>query len=235
MRKLALGLVMLAGLTANCPAVADDGVETVVVTGSRIGYDGDAPHIVLTQRADHLITKVLVVCDTRDLEKRKEELRQTLHSMIAEAGHTSSISLSIGDEILVDLTDKMLDKVIVPDTKADTSDAYVVIRTELNKNDTFDDATQRIKDYIARTPKAGRTEILNDQPWNLGLVTPERYRGALVAKIAADANETAKLFGPNYDVRIAGLQHTIQWYQVGPLDLALYIPYELTVAPRGAP
>ncbi len=118
------------------------------------------------------------------------------------------------------------------DSRADTSDAYVVIRTELTKDDTFDGATQRIKDFVARTPKAGRTEILNEQAFNLGIARTERYRPELIRKIADESKQTALLFGPNYDLRIEGMQRTIQWYQSGPLDLALYIPYTLTIAPR---
>jgi hypothetical protein len=230
MRKYLMGLafVLFAG-------GAQAQVETVVVTGSRIGYDSDAPNVTLPQRADHLVTKVRVVCDTRDLDKRREELRQTLRSMIAEAARTDSISLSVGDELLVDFTEKMLDKVIVPDSKVDTSDAYVVIRTELTKDDTFDGATQRIKNYVARTPKAGRTEILIDEKFNLGLIKPERYRAELISRIAEDTKRIAQTFGADYTPRVEGLQRPIQWYQSGPLDLALYIPYGVIVAQRGAP
>ena len=210
-------------------------IETVVVTGSRIGYDSDAPNVTLPQRADHLVTKVRVVCDTRDLDRRKEELRQTLRGMIAEAGRTASISLSVGDELLVDFTENMLDKVIVPDSKVDTSDAYVVIRTELTKDDTFDGATQRIRNYVARTQKAGRTEILIDEKFNLGLIKPERYRAELIARIAEDTKHIAQTFGADYTPRVEGLQRPIQWYQSGPLDLALYIPYSVVVGPRGTP
>jgi hypothetical protein len=30
---------------------------------------------------------------------------------------------------------------------------------------------------------------------------------------------------------VEGLQLPVSWYQAGPLDLALYIPYKLTVRP----
>ncbi len=228
MRKHLMGLAIVL-LASGAQAQ----VETVVVTGSRIGYDSEAPNVTLPQRADHLVTKVRVVCDTRDLEKRRDELRQTLRSMIAEAARTDSISLSVGDELLVDFTEKMLDKVIVPDSKVDTSDAYVVIRTELTKDDTFDGATQRIKNYVAHTPKAGRTEILIDEKFNLGLIKPERYRAELISRIAEDTKRIAQTFGADYTPRVEGLQRPIQWYQSGPLDLALYIPYGVIVAPRG--
>ena len=110
-----------------------------------------------------------------------------------------------------------------------------MIRTELTKDDTFDGATQRIKDFIARTPKVGRTEILNELPFNLGIARTERYRAELIRKIADESKQTALLFGPSYDLRIEGMQRTIQWYQSGPLDLALYIPYTLMIVPRGGP
>ena len=44
-------------------------VEEVVVTAER--RDEGAPHIYLVKRADHLITKVRVTCDTRELSQRK--------------------------------------------------------------------------------------------------------------------------------------------------------------------
>jgi hypothetical protein len=216
MRGILLGVALTAAVAVH-DAAAQEATETVVVTGSRISYDSEAPSVTLERRADHLITKVRVVCDTRDLDRRKDELRQTLRNMIAGAG--GSISLSVGDDILVPFTDKMLDKVIVPDSKADTSDAYVVIRTELTPSDTFDGAVQRIKDYIARTPKSGRTEILTDQPWNLGIVQPERYRAQLIAEIAENAKKTAANFGPGYEARVEGLQRRIQWYQSGQWTL----------------
>jgi hypothetical protein len=206
-------------------------LETVVVTGMRSEYGGSAPHIYLLRRVDHLITKVRVVCDTRDPAKRREELKDTLRSMIREASNTGTISLGVGDEIVEDLTEKMLDKVIEPDNKIDTSVANVVIKTKVSKDDMFDDATGRIERFIETTPKTGRTEVLREKEWELTIVGPEQYRAQLIAKIAEDAKQTAALFGPGYVVRVEGLQNRVMWYQKGPLDLALYISYEMTVAP----
>ena len=95
----------------------------------------------------------------------------------------------------------------------------------------FDDATGRIERFIETTPKTGRTEVLREKEWELTIVGPEQYRAALIAKVAEDAKRTAALFGPEYVVHVEGLQHPIAWYQKGPLDLALYIPYSLTIAP----
>jgi hypothetical protein len=222
---------LLIGLILTAEAQAQ--VETVVITGSRMREDAEYnPHVTVSARADHLITKVRVVCDTREPSKRREELRQTLRNMIADAERSKTISLSVGDDMLVPFAADMLDKVIVPDTKVDTSDAYVVVRTELTKEDAFDGATGRIRDFLMHTAKAGRTEVLIEERFNLGLIDPERYRGDLIAKIAGDAKATAAAFGDGYDAQLEGLQHTIEWYQTGPLDLALYLPYRMTIAPR---
>jgi hypothetical protein len=226
---------ILAAAIAALPISALAQVETVVVTGERAGYGSDAPGVTVVERADHLVTKVRVTCDTRDSDRRREELRQTLRDMIEGAKRTASISLGIGDEILYEFKESSIDKIITADVRSDTSNAYVVIRTELSKSDTFESATQRIRDFVAHTPKNGRTEIMIDQSFNLGLMKPERYRDELIGKIAEDSKHLAALFGTGYQVRIEGLQRAIQWFQSGQLDLSLYISYGLVISPNGAP
>jgi hypothetical protein len=230
MRKLLMSAIAVA---AFWPIAASAQLETVVVTAERRG-DGDAPGVTLVERADHLVTKVKVTCDTRDPVRRTEELRQTLRDMIAQARRSGSISLGIGDEVLYEFNEEAVDKTITADTRADTSSAYIVIRTELSKTDTFEASTKRIQEFILHTPKTGRTEILIDEPYNLGLMNAERYRAELVAKIADDSKHTAALFGAGYQIRIEGLQHAVQWFQSGKLDLSLYIPYGLVISPNGA-
>jgi len=237
LRGASMVLALAAGLVLTQSAFAQDAgmMETVVVTGARAEYDpGTVPHVFLLRRADHLITKVRVVCDTRDPAKRKQELKDTLRNMIREAGRSGTLSLGVGDEIVADLTEKMLDKVIEPDARADTSVATVIIKTRVSKDDMFDDAAGRVESFIETVPKAGRTEVLRVNHWDLTIVGPEQYRGAIVSKVAQDAKETAALFGNDYTVRVEGLQHPVAWYQKGPLDLALYIPYALVVEPPGS-
>lgn len=233
MKKATLLLAALASLATCIPATAQDAMETVNVTGIRASIDpSEIPHIYLLHRADHLITKVTVTCDTRDPAKRRAELKETLRGMIRSAAGTGSISLGVGDEIVADLTEKMLDKVIEPDARQDTSRAEVIVKTRVTANDMFDDATARIERFIDATPKAGRTEILRNKHWDLTIVGPEQYRAAVIAKVAEDAKKTAALIGTDYAVKIEGLQRKIAWYQKGPLDLALYIPYAMTVQPK---
>jgi hypothetical protein len=179
-----------------------------------------------------LITEVRVVCDTREPALRRAELKETLRGMIRLADQGKAISLGQGDDIVGAFDASMLDAVIAPDSKSDTSVARVVIKTPISANDTFDAASGRILAFIKAAPKAGRTEILREDDWNLTIVGPERNRPELLKRIADDAQASASAFGPGYGFLIDGLQRPISWYQEGPLDLALFISYRLQVQPR---
>ena len=224
--------VAVAGLLLAGGAVAQEAnVDEVVVTGQRMqDYEPtQTPYVSLKRRADNLITTVKVVCDTRDPVQRKAELTATLKALIKSAA-ASGIELGIEDEDIVGKFDPAgLNGLIHPDTKPDTSYATVTVKTKVRPDDTYDTATARIETFIDKTPKTGRTEILQVGDWNLTLIGPERYRAEYVALVSADAKKTAAAFGEGYAVRIEGLTLPMTWYQSGPLELALYIPYKQTV------
>lgn len=227
MRKF-LAVAGLASVVFLTGAAAAQ-VEEVVVTAER--RDEGAPHIFIVKRADHLITTVTVSCDTRDAKQRGDEMKTTLRDLIHAAAETKTISLGVGDSVLGDLNEADFDEIIVPDSRPDTSRTTIVIKTLVAKDDTFNSATARIKEFIAKAPKIGRTEIVRETRWDLTVIGPEQYRDRLVTQIVADAHHTADLFGAGYGVTVEGLEHPVTWFQKGPLDLALYIPYTLHIAP----
>lgn len=234
MRRLAAAVFGIALLTTSPGLAQTAGVEEIVVTGSRMqDYDAAAtPFVVLRKRADNLITRITVVCDTRDQSQRRSELKATLRNLIKAAAGDKQIALGVGDEVVGVFDDSMLDTVIEPDAKADTSKATLIVKTGLAPGDTFDGATSRIKLFAARAAKVGRTEILFQHGWELTLVGPGQYRPEVARLVADDARKMAAVFGDTYGVEVQGLQLPVSWYQAGPLDLALYIPYRLTVRPR---
>jgi hypothetical protein len=225
---------VLAAVLAGGAGAQPSALQEIVVTASHMNeYDPvQTPQVTLRKRADNLITKVTVVCDTRDLSQRREELKATLRNMIRAAGRDSQISLGVGEEIVGVFDETMLDQVIVPDAKVDTSRATLLVKTAVKADDTFDGATGRIKAFVKATPKVGRTEILLNSGWELTLINPSQYRPAIAQLVADDARRMATMFGDGYGVEVLGLQLPVSWYQSGPLDLALYIPYKLTVRPK---
>ena len=235
MKSLSVAAVLAAFACVAVPVQArQSGPEEIVVTASRLSeYDPvKTPFVTLNRRADNLITEVRVVCDTRDLSQRKQELKTTLRNMI-KAAPAAGVELGLeGEEVIGRFDETMLDAVIRPDGKPDTSVAVLVVKTRIATADTFDAATDRITDFASKTAKAGRTEILPTQDWNLTLIGPQRYRGEVLNLVAEDARKVAGTFGPDYAVTAEGLQLPLSWYQAGPLELALYVPYKLTVTPR---
>lgn len=226
-------IVSAATMLAASPAVAQ-GVEEIVVTGARLSeYDASStPQVTLRKRADNLITIATVVCDTRDESPRKAELKATLRNLVRAAGQDQRIDLAVGDEVLGAFDESMLDAVIQKGSKVDTSTATLIIKTSVSAEDTFDSATGRIESFVGRAPKVGRTEVLLDDDWQLTLVNPGQYRPQVAKLIAEDARRMAALYGDGYGVEVQGLQLPVSWYQAGPLDLAIYIPYRLNVRPN---
>ncbi|HEY0302770.1 MAG TPA: hypothetical protein VGC36_15595 [Rhizomicrobium sp.] len=233
MARQFIGAVIALASCAVFAAAARAQVETVVVTGSRIHEQYEAPHLVFLKRADHVITHLNVTCDTRDLSQRRSELKETLRAMIRTAAGTATISLGLGDTIVGELSESNFDSIIGPDARLETSHAVVIIKTKVSADDSFNAAIARITDFVARVPKAGRTEILRQGDWDLTIVGPEQYRDAILKLIVDDARRAADAFGPGYGIAIEGLEHQVAWYQKGPLDLGLYIPYALKIAPVG--
>ena len=230
MRKIILAAVTAAATMGF--GVASAQVEEVVVTGSRVpDYEG-APHIVLIKRADHLITEVHVLCDTRDDKQRLEEMKATLRGMLRAAASSKTISLGHGDAIVGDVTEASLEDMIVPDSRPDSSRVELIVKTTVSKDDTFEAATGRIKDFLAAVTRVGRTEVRRGDRWDLTIIGPEQYRDALITQIVADARHNAELFGTANGIAVDGLEQPVAWYQKDPLDLALYVPYKLHIAPR---
>jgi hypothetical protein len=211
--------------------VAQAQVETVVVTSERA--EGDVSGIFIVKRADHLISTVVVTCDTRDANQRRKEMKDTLRDMLRAAAATSTISLGVGDRMVDKLTESDLDDIIVPDTRPDTSRATIVVKTAISPTDTINAAIARVTDFIKRTAVIGRTEVKREGDWGLAIVAPEQYRDAILAKVVEDAKHAEAQFGADYGVTIEGLERPVQWFQKGPLDLGLYISYSLKIGPLG--
>ncbi|MDH4385788.1 MAG: hypothetical protein QE280_10135 [Caulobacter sp.] len=229
------GLLAAALLLTAGPVLAQDGdVGEIVVTASRIEEFDAArtPAIVLRKRADNLIILINVVCDTRDPGQRRSELKTTLRSLIQAAAKDPAIALGLGEEVVGGFDETMIDSIIGSANRPDTSAAVLLIKTAVTPSDTLDSASNRIETFISKTARAGRTEILTQGDWNLTLVRPEQYRGEIISLIARDALTSAGAFGQTYGVTVEGLNLPVTWYQAGPLDLALYIPYKLQIAPR---
>ncbi len=235
-KHLVAGMAALSCLAGSAMA-QDGGVDEIIVTGSRaIEWDrDDIPVVQLARRADNLIVAVTVVNDTRDAADRREELISTLRSMVQAAGGNAGIDLSIEDDgALVPLSPDMVSTLTlgVDPGRSDTSVARLIVKTPIAAADTLDAASGRIERFVESVPKRGRSLVSITGDWELSIVNPAQYRPAILAAISADASSTAEAFGAGYAVEVSGLSNRVTWTQSGPLDLSLFIPYEMSIKPR---
>jgi len=227
-----LALVMAA------PALAQDAfVDEIVVTGARaIEWDpDDVPVIQLMRRADNLIVEVRVVNDTREATGRRSEITRTLQAMARAAAADPAIELSIENEgALVPLVESMVSTLTLgfDGGRSDTSVATLVVKTAIRPDDSLDSASDRIESFVDDVPLTGRSLIDISGDWQLSIIDPPRYRSEILALIAADARQASAVFGDGYAVQIEGLSNRVTWRQAGPLQLGLFIPYDMTVTPR---
>jgi hypothetical protein len=241
--KLFAVFAAAALLAAPFAAAAQDETQAdeIVVTGSRIQryVDPDVPQVVptvtVTRRADNLIVSVWVVNDTREAAGRRAELMQTLRNMARAAVSQPDIALSVQDDgQLVAFTEEMISTLTlgVDGGRSDTSTTSLIIKTPIRPGDTLDTASGRIEQFVARIDKSGRTLVTITGGWQLSIVNPAQYRPQVLEAIAADARRTSGIFGPAYAVEVQGMSNTLTWAQSGPLELAMFVPYSMTVTPK---
>lgn len=233
----ALWIAGALALAMASPAFAQEGVDEIIVTGSRaMDWDpDDIPVIQLVRRADNLIVEVRVVNDTREAAGRRTEITQTLRSMARSAASRTDIDLSIeNDGVLVPFTEDMVSTLTLggDGMRTDTSVAVFVVKTPIRADDTLDAASERIEAFVESVQETGRSLADITGEWQLSIVDPPQYRPTILGLIAADARTTAATFGDGYAVQVEGMSNRVTWRQSGPLELSLFIPYDMTVTPR---
>ncbi|WP_296816891.1 hypothetical protein [Brevundimonas sp.] len=234
-------IALCVAVALATPVVAQDAVEEIVVTGARLRRDAEdrappvVPAVTVPRRADNLIVQVRVVNDTRDATERRRELIQTLRDMARAAGRQGDIDLSVQENgQLVPFTEEMIGTLTlgVDGSRADTSATSFIVKTPIRPGDTLDSASGRIEAFVGGINGTGRTLVTITGGWQLSIVNPSQYRPQVLAAIATNARETSTAFGDGYAVNVDGMANPLTWIQSGPLELALFIPYTMTVTPR---
>ncbi|MEI9849966.1 MAG: hypothetical protein WDN24_02760 [Sphingomonas sp.] len=105
--SIAVRLALLTLLMLPAQAFAQDpGMNEIIVTGSRreaSDFDQSRPVIGLRRTADFAVLEVTVSGDTRDAEKRRDEIFEMLRNAIGAAGKYQ-VELATGAFIVEPLT-----------------------------------------------------------------------------------------------------------------------------------
>ncbi|MEQ1514634.1 MAG: hypothetical protein ABL934_18415 [Lysobacteraceae bacterium] len=208
-----------------------DSLDTIVVTGSRIGYRDllKTPAISLTKPGDFLTQDIILSNDSRDAETRKRELHDTIAKLIVAAGSRFRV---LHNGAYRATLDRNSDQVPLEedDDRPDANLVRIQIRADLGGDSSR--ATAVIADmrrFAESAVKVGRTEIDFDGESGLAMSRPERYRYEIIAAIADDARRLVDSLGMQCKVELDGLNSRIEWQRVSASELLLYIPYTMTV------
>lgn len=232
MRKQLLCLMLSVFSLFVIPQALAQLVEEVIVTGIR-APDDELPGVVYRRQADFLLLEITVLNDSRSEEVRKKEIFKTLQNAIAVAKEKKDIELSVvknGFVLPLNSIEASID--IVSGDRPDTSQVKIRAKTNISTNtQSPEKLLAKLTSFTESVPVEGRTElIMLDEP-DVSVVNPHQYRNNIIQLVAKDVSTTTSALGKDYRVVMQGLDQPVQWARVGPVQLAMYIPYSYQIIP----
>lgn len=230
-------LVSLCLLSFALPAAAQDAdasneLDTVVVTGSRVGYSDllDTPAVSLTKPGDYLLQTIVLNNDSRDAAMRKREIHETIAELISAAG--SRYGVFYVDEYRIALNRDNYRVDLDEDGKRpDTNHVSLQIRVGIGGDPAkAEGIIADMRRFVRNAKKIGRTEIEIKGDTALVMNRPERFRYELIDAIAKDSKRLTDAMALDCKVEIDGLNGRVQWERASAAELLLYIPYRMTIS-----
>lgn len=243
MRAILLGLAALgAAVLHEAPAFAQDN-ELVVVTGSRIPSDdeyesefGALPYISIKVPADFVVFTVDLESATKNYGDRQKELERTFTSLTQKIGRTQGVVMEVGQPGQSSPLETAAAHEAI-ETRGERSAIPVVLKFAVKPNETFAQVRTRAEAFIASIEVNGRAEATAGFNQYIGVNDPAKHREDLMRKIAADIRLLQQIFaetpgGPSPAMSLTGLSARVKSRPVGPLELEMFVPYNIVL---GAP
>ncbi len=240
MKRVFLTAVAVSGLLVPAGAWAQDGAETIIVTGSRSDrgdfdeyYDDEQSAIGLTRKADYFVKPIYVNSDSREEEVRRSEVDAMLRAVI-ERAEAEGITLVAGRYKLSPLTLDTMEDLLVygrgnrPDTTRVRLYARLPVGGKFKGQDEVDETIQAFRKNV---PTTGRSYIETGTT-DLAIDNPDQYRGAVVKAIADESKRYAALFGSDYGIEIRGLDSELFFKQASQTEVFLFIEHSFMIKPK---
>lgn len=233
-------LLLLALLLAAPAAAQNIGESEIIVTGTRIrsSLDSDVdvqrpPAVGLKRVADFAVQEVTIVGDTRDTQKRRDEIFAMVKGAVELAARRGGIELSTGQLVVEPLTLANYRNLPLEEDedREEVDRVSFLVKTRLAAGIDAKAALERIEAFVKAVPPVGRAEMEKSGELTLSVVGPDQYRGAIVDLVAADARATAARLGPEYKLRADGLDRPVEWSRASLTEVYLYVPYSYSVMP----
>jgi len=232
MKKMIVGLSLLAGLTLPEIVEAQGYEDEIIVTGSRVE---DSPGIFLEKRGDFLLLSVSIVNDSRERSLRIEEMMATVDNFLEAARSEPDIELSIIDDndFVRPMTRQNFRDNIYPGSRPDTSVVYIKVKTQIpdNVEDSYALAN-KLSNFVEGIEEEGRTNFDSDGDIAVSVVDPYQYRADVRDLIVEEINTVTTGLGGDYGAIIKGLDGEVEWARSGDINLIFYMDYEYELYPK---
>ncbi len=230
-----LMLLLGAGVALGAPHA---GAQQIVAQSNFVNRQQSAiPQISVTVRADFVLFSLRYSTATRSPDARKDELTKMFQTVTQRAGKTEGITIEVGQPGNSGALETAAMKELIVQ-RGDLSSIDLVLKVNVRPGDTFAAIRARTEKFVADTPLSGRVEgVIGDSQF-LGLSEPKKQRDALVKAIADDAKMMQGSFAGSASpvtVSITGMEQRVQTRPAGPLDLEVFIPYQMSLKAGAAP
>tara|TARA_B100001094_G_scaffold57548_2_gene53042 strand:+ start:742 stop:1467 length:726 start_codon:yes stop_codon:yes gene_type:complete len=107
------------------------------------------------------------------------------------------------------------------------SQASFEVRAQLTEGVELLEVVRRIREFVDSLKLPSKSSKMLGDSVSLGVDEPERYRGELLKRIAADVRFVQEQLGQGGEVTIIGLERPVRWRRVSVRELELFISYSL--------
>lgn len=241
MKRTILALSLLGvGLGLCAPALAQDGRDVVVVTGSMIQSDeeyedefGALPYISINVPADFVIFTVKLESATSSLPERIRELERTFSGLAQRVSRGQGVTMEVGDPGYSSPLETAAAREAIRYAGA-RSYIPVVLKFAIRPGDSFSDVRSRAETFIDSIDPEGRAEATTGDNQYIGVSDPAKHREDLMRKIAADIRLLQDIFTPGDGrpppaMTLTGLSGRVKSRPVGPLELEMFVPYNIVL------
>ncbi|MBD3770274.1 MAG: hypothetical protein IE925_09000 [Rhodobacterales bacterium] len=223
-------LAIFAGAFASGPAAAQDQLQNIVVTASRIDIDDlvAAPAIYRRVPADFVQVEVVYQSGTRDANERRAELStmfDRLKKAVADAEGYALYGGTLGE------SSAPIDTVLFGDvysSYATQGSFTLTLSVDTREGESFDKLMERAAAFVKAIKVAGRAEAYLGDEQFLGARHTDKHREALLSDLGAEVRMLEQVFGAS-KVTVEGLESRVITQPSGPLEMEIFIPYKLTV------
>lgn len=239
-----LAIVVFFGFP-NAVLAQDEGMQEILVDQKRASFGNGTirgpqpkslPAVGHILTADFAVRSASIVGDTRDRKMRLDEIDQMVENAIKLAP-SYGIQLSFGSKVVEDLNLQNFRGYTAANMagagRADTSQISFLIKVPLDDQSDMDKIEQKMNSFVEKVKPVGRAEFLGKGKVTLSVVAPDQYRSDVIGAIAKDAAEVSAKIGAGYAVKLDGMEERVEWIRWGKKQVMLYIPYEMSVLPRG--